>query len=122
MPPSQVCPMLDDEDKSATDTQTQELFLDEEPFEHEDLMDTEDTYQPIIMEDHLPSPTDELSHSEAVEISTQPSDKSTKARRSSRIPKYNARYNAFRQSLGRPLAKLGLIGTVIFLLFFYFVF
>jgi hypothetical protein len=34
-------------------------------------------------------------------------------RRSSRPKQYNARYKEFRQSLGRPLAKIGLIETFI---------
>jgi hypothetical protein len=80
----------------------EELDVDEQPFQLDEVEDVPEIGAELeIEQDPIPSNQD---------------------RRTGREKQYNARNREFRHSLNRPLAKLGLIGMVIFhlLIFLFF--
>ncbi|KAI9553666.1 hypothetical protein GHT06_021593 [Daphnia sinensis] len=96
------------EDEAIVENDAQEI-LHAAPLLHVEMEEENDDQNSGIMENDPLIPINELD--EDNEIPAQRVEQPIEfPRRSSRPKQYNAKYKEFRQSLGRPLAKIGLIG------------
>jgi hypothetical protein len=103
------------EDEPIVENDAQEI-LHAAPLLHVEMEEENDDQHSGIMENDPLIPINELD--EDNEIPAQGVEQPIEfPRRSSRPKQYNARYKEFRQSLGRPLAKIGLIGILIIFLY-----